>query len=223
MLDYLSPQREKLALLTIDAQRDFISGLPFGPCESALDSPPPFILAMQRLVEACRKAGIPIIHAVRLYRCDGSNADLFHRAAIEEGRRFVMPGSCGSELADALKPDPSIRLQTETLLAGRPQTLGPKEWIYYRPRWSAFYESSLKTDLDKMGITSLLIAGCNFPYGPRSTIFAASNRDFRMLVATDAVSGATQSELDELARIGVYLMDSASCLKWLGTPTAEAA
>ena len=60
-----------------------------------------------------------------------------------------------------------------------------------------------------------MICGTDFPTSPRSTVYAASNRDFRIVLATDAISGATDAGLDELAQIGVYLMSSEQLLNWL--------
>jgi hypothetical protein len=46
-------------------------------------------------------------------------------------------------------------------------------------------------------------------------VYAAANRDFRMVLATDAISGATDVGLNELAQIGVYLMATEQLLDWL--------
>ncbi len=72
MRDYLSPERNRVALLTIDAQRDFCmsSGRGKAGCSA------PFTAAMTRLTEGFRAKGRPIVHVVRLYRCDGSNVEL---------------------------------------------------------------------------------------------------------------------------------------------------
>ena len=211
MRDYLSPERQHVALLTIAAQRDFC--LPNSPAKvgGSMAAVPPMV----RLVEGFRQRGRPIIHVVRLYRCDGSNVELCNRASIEEGQRIVMPGTLGAELVDGLKPDQQQRLDSNQLLDGKLQELGRHEWIMYKPRWSAFYRTQLEEHLHGLGVTSLVISGCNFPNGPLATVYAASNRDFRIVLATDAVSGANDVALAELARIGVYLMTSDQCLTWL--------
>jgi nicotinamidase-related amidase len=200
-----------VALLTIDAQRDFCmsSARGQGSCSA------PFTAAVARLTAGFRAKGRPIIHVVRLYRCDGSNVELCNRASIEEGQRIVMPGTSGAELLDSLKPDPGLRLDASLLLDGKFQSLGRHEWIMYKPRWSAFYQTPLEDHLKSQGITTIVICGCNFPNGPLASVYAASNRDFRIVLATDALSASNDATLAELGRMGVYLMTSDQCLAWL--------
>src|SRR5258707_7344572 len=202
MQEYLAPERERIALITIDAQRDFI--LPSAPASvtGAIST----VHAMRRMTDAFREAGAPIVHAVRLYRCNGSNVDLCHRASIEAGQRIVMPGTSGAELIDEMKPNLGQRLEPELLLDGKLQEIGHKEWVCYNSRLSAFFQTPLEHHLKSLGITTIVLCGTDFPTSPRSTVYAASNRDFRIVLATDAISGATDAGLDELAQIGVYLM-----------------
>ena len=211
MQEYLAPERERVALITIDAQRDFV--LPSAPASvgGALATIP----AMRRMIDAFRAAGAPIVHAVRLYRCDGSNVDLCHRAAIETGQRIVMPGTSGAELIDELKPSVGQRLEPELLLDGKLQEIGHREWVCYKSRLSAFFQTPLEDHLKSLGITTIVICGTDFPTSPRSTVYAASNRDFRIVLATDAISGATDTGLDDLAQIGCYLMSTDKLLDWL--------
>ncbi len=219
MRDYLSPERERAALVTIEVQRDFAMPDSRAKVCGTMAAVP----AMQKLTEAFRAKGAPIFHGVRLYRCDGSNVDLCHRASIEDGERIVMPGTLGVELVDALKPDAALRLDSETLLAGQPQQIGEREWIFYKPRSSAFYQTTLEDQLRALGATTLVVCGCNLPNGPRATLHAGSNRDFRMVLVTDATSGVSDVGLSELAQMGVYLMTAEQCLGWMMRDSKAAA
>ena len=67
---------------------------------------------------------MPIFHAVRLYRPDGSNVDNFRRRSVEEGLRILMPGTMGAELIPEAAPAGEARLDTGALLAGGFQRLG---------------------------------------------------------------------------------------------------
>lgn len=186
-----------LALLTIDVQEDF-ARLIAGTREC--------VPAMQRVLTAFRERGLPIVHVVRLYLPDGSNADLCRRESISEGNGLVAPGSDGAELVAGLTPDPSLRLHAHLLLSGAFQELGKNEWAMYKPRWDAFHSTPLEEHLRKLGVTTVAVVGCNFPNCPRATIYGASMRDFQVAIFPEAISGIYEKGLTELANIGVSTM-----------------
>lgn len=212
MQDYLSPERDRVALVTLDAQRDFLRA----ESSAAIGGSAMIVPALRRLVQAFRQNGAPIVHMVRLYRCNGSNVDLCHRAQIEAGRRIAMPGSSGAELIDELKSDPALRLEPDLLLEGKMQEVGPQEWIAYKPRLSAFFQTPIEAHLKSLGISTIVFCGPDFTASPRSSLYAAANRDFRLVLAVDAVSGASEAGLDEMGQIGVYLLTTDHLLDWLG-------
>ena len=77
-MDYLAPNWDSSALVTIDTQVDTLDGQTLEiPGTSAAV---PQIVA---LAAAFRDAGRPIVHVVRLYRTDGSNVDICRRSAVE--------------------------------------------------------------------------------------------------------------------------------------------
>lgn len=201
---YTDPDFPTAALITIDTQRDVLDG---GPLEIAGTSAA--LDPIRVLVDAFRDAGRPIVHVVRLYRADGANVDPCRRKEVEEGGHVLTPGTPGSQLAPPLLPDPDLTLEDESLLSGGVQALGPRESAIYKPRWGAFYETPLEEHLRDRGVTTLIFCGCNFPNCPRTSIYEASERDFRVVVARDAVSGLYERGEGELAGIGVHLLGSA--------------
>ena len=214
MPDYTTPERNRVALLTFAVQKDCTTpGSPVGYLGGGRK-----LARIGGLAQGFRDAGAPIVHLVRLYRPDGSNVDACRRRAIEEGMRVLMPGSCGAELVPEINPAPETRLDSSALLSGDLQSLAEREWALYRPRWGAFYQTSLEDHLKGLGVTTLAICGCNFSTAIRATIYEASARDFRVVVVPDAVAGASEQDLAELARIGVYLMNAECCVSWLTTP-----
>jgi nicotinamidase-related amidase len=214
MGNYTNPDWANSALLTIDTQRDFT--LPGAPTEIAGTMEAASV--MRRLVAAFRQEGKPIVHLVRLYRPDGSNVDLCRREAIEQGKSVtVLSGSDGAELVDELKPSSEVSLDVELLLGGDLQEIGEREWIMYKPRWGAFYQTPLQGHLQELGINTVVICGCNFPNCPRTTIYEASERDYRVVLITDAISGLYERGSQELERIGVELMYAEACLEQLGS------
>jgi nicotinamidase-related amidase len=197
-------------MLTIDVQRDF--SLPGAPLEipGTMDAVP----RIRRLLDAFRAAGGLIVHVVRLYQEGGSNVDPVRRAAVESGARMAAPGSDGAELLDELKPDPALRLDAESLLQGKFQRLTDSEFVMYKPRWGAFYGTSLEGFLRERGVDTIVLAGCNFPNCPRTTIYEASERDFRIVAVVDAISGAYDRGIQELRNIGVLALTTDQCLAW---------
>jgi nicotinamidase-related amidase len=205
---YTEPDASHALLLTIDVQNDFT--LPGAPAEIAGTAAA--VPQMVRLVEAFRRAGQPVIHMIRLHRQDGSNVDLCRRAATEQGWSVVAPGSSGADIVPSLNRFP---LQTETLLAGDPQPAGSQEWILYKPRWGAFYRTALERMIADLHVNTVVVCGCNFPNCPRATIYEASERDLRVVAVDDALSGLYDQGRRELENIGVRIMDSESCRRWL--------
>ena len=219
MANYCVPQKGTAALLTLSAQRDFLR--PGSPYRSA--GAQRVLPALARVVRGFRAQGAPLFHAVRLYRPDGSNVDACRRQAVEEGLRVFMPGTMGVELLDEVRPDPALRLDARGLLDGGFQALGEAEWAFYRPRWGAFHDTALEARLGALGVTTLVLCGFNFTTAMRATIYEASARDFRIVLVNDAVGNGSEAAVQELARIGVYLMPTACCLEWLAAATPVAA
>ena len=214
-MDYLAPDLGSAALVTIDTQVDTLDGQPLEvPGTSAV------VPMIARLAAAFRAAGRPIVHIVRLYRRDGSNVDLCRRAAVEAGALLFVPGSAGSQLAPGLlEPPASFALDAQSLLEGRPQEVGPGEVVIYKPRWGAFYETPLEDHLRAHRVSTIVFCGCNFPNCPRTSIYQASERDFRVVLAEDAISGLYDRGRQEIENIGVRLMPTAEIVAGIGGPT----
>jgi nicotinamidase-related amidase len=208
---YTSPDFASVALITIDTQRDALDG---GPLEVAGTSA--VLPEMRALVDGFRAARRPIVHIVRLYQLDGKNVDLCRRHAVESGARMLAPETEGCQLAEPLLPAGEPGLEEKLLLAGGVQALGAEESVIYKPRWGAFYGTPLERHLRERGLTTLVFSGCNFPNCPRTSIYEASERDFRVVLARDAISGLYERGEKELRAIGVRLMRAAEIVEHLG-------
>ena len=198
MTDYLDPEWGAAVLVLIDVQRDFVDGAAVIP--GTADR----LAAMTALADRFRSAGRPIVHVVRSYRPGESDVDAVRRSAIEAGVAAVQPGTPGADIPVELTPR-AVDLDWEALRRGGFQEIGPGEWVMYKPRWSAFHRTGLDERLRDLGATTLVVAGCNLPNCPRATLFDASERDYRTVLATDATSQATRERLADLELIGVRL------------------
>jgi nicotinamidase-related amidase len=200
---HTDPDFASVALITIDTQRDVLDGQPLEIAGTSAALP-----AMRSLLASFRSARRPIVHIVRLYRSDASNVDLCRRGLIEKGATILAPGSEGSELAPELLGAPGVGLDPERLLASEIQELADNEVAIYKPRWGAFFQTPLESHLRTHAISTLVFCGCNFPNCPRTSIYEASERDFRVVLARDAISGLYERGERELAAIGVRVMSS---------------
>ena len=76
--DYIRPDGTHSALFIIDVQRDTtLAG-------AAIEIPGTLrtVPYIKQLVQVYRDIGLPIVHVIRLYNKDGSNADLCRRKAV---------------------------------------------------------------------------------------------------------------------------------------------
>ncbi len=200
---YTEPDFDAAALITIDTQCDTLDGQPLEiPGTSAI------LPNMRRLLGAFRDQRRPIVHLVRLYKRDGSNADLCRRAAVEAGRTVLAPDTPGCQLAPGLLAGDQPSLDCGRLLSGGMQAVADQEVIIYKPRWGAFYQTQLEDHLRRVGVTTTIFTGCNFPNCPRASIVEASERDFRVVVVGDAVSGFDERAIIEMGRIGVAVFSA---------------
>ena len=74
---------------------------------------------------------------------------------------------------------------------------------------------TIEKNLDSLDVNTVVVCGCNFPNCPRTTIYVASERDFRIVLITDATSVIYNIGLRELKNIGVSLVKSKDCISLL--------
>lgn len=199
----------RTALLTIDVQNDFVQD---GP--AYVDGTAERLPQIARLLAMFRAVGAPIIHVIRLYAPDGSDAEPLRRDFIRDKGPVVAAGTLGAALPPALgvagAPDGAH------LYAGRFQQTAPSEWLMYKPRWDAFHATGLEAHLRGLGVDTVAVCGCNLPNCPRATLFGASNRDFRTILVQDATSQATPERLADLALMGTQVLSVAQMAQAIG-------
>jgi nicotinamidase-related amidase len=60
------------------------------------------------------------------------------------------------------------------------------------------YNTVLERHLHSLDVNTVVVCGCNFPNCPRTTIYEASERDFRIVLAKDATSVMYDIALQEV-------------------------
>ena len=210
-MEYTEPRLATSALVTVDTQCDFALPGAVAEIPGTMDVIP----KMKSLLSAYRKCGLPVIHIVRLYVPDGSNVDLCRKKSVESGIAMVAPHAAGAEIVPDLKPDPNAELDADLLLEGGIQSWASKEFVIYKPRWGAFFQTPLHSHLSTLGTDTLVLCGCNFPNCPRATIYEASERDYKIVLVEDAISGIYEEGKKELRRIGVRVWPTNKVLERL--------
>jgi len=181
------------ALVIIDMQNDFV--LPGAPaCVAGAQATLP---ALRRLREAARNQGWRVIHVLREHRADGSDVELFRRESFAKGRGICVAGTKGAEVVAELTPLPD-------------------EYILKKLRFSAFLFTEFDALLRRLGVSTLLICGTQYPNCVRGTAVDAMSRDYRTIVVTDACSAQSPevaaANIRDLANMGV------ECVAMSGLP-----
>lgn len=165
----MNEQKTAQALLIIDMQNDFVHpGTPVHVAGAAATVP-----VIRKLRESCRKHEIPVFHVIRSYSADGLTVE---RARLADFRRtpFVVPGTLGAEIIKELTPE-----------------AGEKTVI--KPRYSAFFQTSLDLMLKRLGVERVLVSGTQYPNCIRATVTDALSLDYAVSVITDACSAKTEA------------------------------
>lgn len=207
MTKYTEPNFKSSAVITIDTQCDTLNGQPLEiPGTSAA------LPNIKMILDAYREKGFPIVHIVRIYKKNGSNVDLRRKEAVENGAEMLLEGHSGCELASEMLKN-KISLDSGLLLSGKVQEISNHEAVIYKPRWGSFYKTPLESHLKKLEVDTLVFVGCNFPNCPRTSIYEASERDFKIVLVEDAVSGLYKKGKEEMLNIGVQVTNAETVKK----------
>lgn len=147
------------------------------------------------LFQELRAIGLRIIHVVTEYRKPEEIASNPFWKAIHDDPakarkgilRHNLAGSRGTEIIPALYADGDLVVR------------GKK-------RYSAFYATDLEFLLHSLGIDTVILAGINTTTCILCTAFEATNRDFRVVIAADAVDSM---DGEEMHRFALRLMEAA--------------
>ncbi|MCR4606326.1 MAG: cysteine hydrolase [Oscillospiraceae bacterium] len=185
-------QGKDSALIVIDMQRGFISSLSPLYIEGAAVTVP----ACASVIEHCRNNGIPVFFVTRVYSADGSDVEHTRREAWLKGGKPLSPG-CAEEISAAM-----------------PEEFGsdPRDYHIIKPRYSAFFATSLDLVLRRLGVNRVILAGTTTPNCIRTTCYDAICLDYDVTVLSDCTSSKTpeiqESNLRDMANVGAEILDS---------------
>jgi ureidoacrylate peracid hydrolase len=168
----------RTALINVDMQNCFVEGSPIAAPEGLRVQE-----RINRLADACRKAGIVVIHTSIVLRSDRSN-----RGVLCEFSPPVNDGILDKDASSsALHPGLSVE---------------PGDILLDKPRFGAFYGTDLELILRSRGIDTVIISGVATNVCCETTAREAAMRDFHVFFLSDGTATAGMGELtaDELQR-----------------------
>lgn len=154
-------ESRKHAVVVVDMLNDFITG------ELACERAARIIPSLERLLEAARSHGIPVIYS--------GDAHLPSDPEIGVWGEHAMQGTEGAEVIPELRPR-----ETDYLLPKR--------------TYSAFHETGLDPLLRNLGVESVVITGLHTNICDRHTAADAFFRGYGVIVPTDGVDAFTQED-----------------------------
>lgn len=139
------------------------------------------ITPVRRLVDGCRSRGAMVAWARADHRADGADfartladVDNQHRPfGVDNPRPVRPPHGSGSP-----------RYATLAELGQQPE-----DYDIPKHRWSAFHGTHLDTSLRARGIDTILIVGGSTHVGVASTVYAARDMDYQIVVVRDGLTG----------------------------------
>ena len=153
----------KTAFLIIDMSNDFLK--PGALME--LPEGREMIPRLNRLAEACRARGIPVVYTTHAHREAGADTgrmgDMFRN--VREGRMLVA-GTEGVEIFPDIAPQPG-------------------DYLVEKRRYSAFQNTDLELILRSKGIDTLIIGGVATNVCCESTAREAFFKDFKVIFLSD--------------------------------------
>ncbi|MBV9191330.1 MAG: cysteine hydrolase [Betaproteobacteria bacterium] len=170
-------ERRKSALVVIDMQRDFVEPGGFGETlGNDVARLAAIVPTVRRLLDACRHAGLLIVHTREGHRADMSDCPPAKRLRGSPTLRIGDPGPMGRILTMG---EPGNEIVPE--LAAR-----DGEIVIDKPGKGAFYATALGEILRLRGITHLFFAGVTTEVCVQTTMREANDRGYDCLVVEDA-------------------------------------
>ena len=163
--------RTRMAMIVVDMQNAFLSGegsMTKGGMD--INELKKTVGPVQRLVDACHTANVPIIFTRYVLRGDHKDAGLLlERYPVLKEINSLVAGTWDAEL------DPRMDVQTG-------------DYILDKTRYSSFYNTNLEVILRGLAVDTLIICGVTTEICVESTIRDAYFRDYKILVPEDAVA-----------------------------------
>jgi nicotinamidase-related amidase len=182
-----------LALVVIDMQRDFLEPGGFGAAlGNDVSRLAPAVAPISALLSAFRKLGLPIVHTKECHRPDLADCPPAKRMRGNGALRIGDPGPMGRILVDG---EPG----SDFVPALQPHA---GEVVLAKPGKGAFWATPLQQELQRRGVTHLLITGVTTEVCVQTTMREANDRGYECLLVEDA----TESYFPEFKKAAIDMI-----------------
>jgi ureidoacrylate peracid hydrolase len=185
---------ERTALLLVDVQNAFLdpAGMVARMAGGSLDATyTATIEPVRRTIAAARAHGTPVVYTQHQLRPDLGDAGFLGEEILPK----LYPAELAAEAAKLVTGS----WEAEILPALAPQ---PGDHVVPKNRYDAFLGTTLEQLLNRLGVTSLVVAGLVTTVCVESTVRAASMRDYRVFLVGDAIGDAEANHAEGLRRLG---------------------
>jgi nicotinamidase-related amidase len=174
---------KKTGLLFFDLLNVYYHGAP----EETRKRMKPVVDNAVRLMDAARKASIPVFYAMANHRKDGQIRSMI--VTDTDMRLRPWPNDdCSPTVHGATEGSWEQKVIDE--IAPRPEdTIIPKY------RWSTFHQTYFDLALRSRGIDTIIISGGAVDVGVASTVYAARDLDYDVIVVRDACSNSHEDSM----------------------------
>ncbi len=174
---------EKTALLFFDMLNIYYQGT----SEEAKRKMKTVVDNAVRLLAGARQARLPVFYAMANHRADGNIRSLVI-TDTDMGRRPWPNGECNPPTPGATEGSQEQKVIAEI----EPR---PEDFIIPKYRWSAFQQTYFDLALRSQGIDTIIISGGSVDVGVASTVYAARDLDYNVIVVRDACSNASDESM----------------------------
>lgn len=157
----------------------------------------PVVANCVRIRDEADARGIPVFYAKADHRPDGRDATILYNDYGRDGKPWEDPendrsrpyrtnlaGNWGGEVIDELKPR-------------------PHDYVIPKHRKSAFFQTKLELSMRSRGIDTIILCGSATSGGVASTVFAAQDLDFNLIVVRDGCISARR-DLHDMLMDGIF-------------------
>ncbi|HEX4171939.1 MAG TPA: cysteine hydrolase [Acetobacteraceae bacterium] len=192
------PEIRKSALIVVDMQNDFVHSEGRLGCksrevpEAEIDMPflQGTIPQVQRLVDAFREAGRPVVYVAHILKADYSDAQVpYWRFGIRPGEgnhTFIVENTWGAQIVDELKPKEG-------------------EHLIIKKGFGGFSNTPLDTVLRNLGVTTCVVSGVTTCVCVSTTVRGGVDHNYHVILVKDAVAEVNrrthEAELETMARV----------------------